>query len=101
MATTRKPVTAAWAVVIFLIAVVMVFAVIRVSIDSSNLSSGVVPPEGEFDRRYALQPALAMPTSSPGSSTCCSRHSKSHDASGTDISSCIGASGDSWCRREW
>ena len=66
MATTRKPVTAAWGVVIFLIAVVMVFAVIRVSIDSSNLSSGVVPPEGEFDRRYALQPALAYAHIIPG-----------------------------------
>jgi uncharacterized membrane protein YozB (DUF420 family) len=66
MATTRKPVTAAWGVVIFLIAVVMVFAVIRVTIDSSNLSSGVVPPEGEFDRRYALQPALAYAHIIPG-----------------------------------
>ena len=66
MATTRKPVTAAWGVVIFLIAVVMVFAVIRVTIDSSNLSSGVVPPEGEFDRRYALHPALAYAHIIPG-----------------------------------
>lgn len=66
MATKRKPVPAAWGAVIFLIAVVMVFAVIRVTIDWSNLTSGVVPPEGEFDRRYALQPALAYAHIIPG-----------------------------------
>jgi len=66
MAEARKPVPAAWVAVVFLITVVMVFAAIRVTIDSSNISSGVVPPDGEFDRRYALQPILAYAHIVPG-----------------------------------
>jgi uncharacterized membrane protein YozB (DUF420 family) len=66
MATARKRVPAAWTVVFFLITVTLVFVVIRVINDFSNLSSGVVPPEGEFDRRYALQPILAYAHIIPG-----------------------------------
>lgn len=66
MATARKSVPAAWAVVFFLIAVVLLFAVIRVTIDSENLATGVVPEEGEFDRRYALNPVLAYAHIIPG-----------------------------------
>jgi uncharacterized membrane protein YozB (DUF420 family) len=66
MATARKSVQAAWAVVFFLIAVVLLFAVIRVTIDSENLATGVVPEEGEFDRRYALNPVLAYAHIIPG-----------------------------------
>ncbi len=66
MATDRKRVPAAWGVVLLLISVVIVFAVIRVSIDSGNIASGVIPEEGEFDRRYALRPALAYAHILPG-----------------------------------
>ena len=53
-------------VVFFLIAVVLVFAVIRVTIDSQNIATGVIPEEGEFDRRYAQYPILAYAHIIPG-----------------------------------
>jgi uncharacterized membrane protein YozB (DUF420 family) len=56
----------AWGVVFFLIAVVLVFAVIRVTIDSQNIANGVIPEEGEFDRRYAQYPILAYAHIIPG-----------------------------------
>ena len=56
----------AWGVVFFLIAVVLVFAVIRVITDSENLASGVIPEQGEFDRRYAQYPILAYAHIIPG-----------------------------------
>ncbi len=56
----------AWGVVFFLIAVVLVFAVIRVITDSENLANGVIPGEGEFDRRYAQYPILAYAHIIPG-----------------------------------
>jgi len=66
MDTSRRSVPAAWGLVFFLITVVLVFVVIRVVNDSANLSSGVIPPEGEFDRRYAMQPVLAYAHIVPG-----------------------------------
>ncbi len=66
MATARKNVPTAWAVVLFLIAVVLVFAALRVSIDSQNIATGVIPDEGEFDRRYAQNPLLAYVHIIPG-----------------------------------
>ncbi|MGH8950283.1 MAG: DUF2306 domain-containing protein [Acidimicrobiia bacterium] len=66
METTPKRVPAAWGTVFFLIAVVLVFVVIRVVNDSSNLAAGVIPPKGEFDRRYAQQPVLAYAHIVPG-----------------------------------
>ena len=57
---------AAWGMVFFLIAVVLVFAVIRVITDSENLANGVIPEEGEFDRRYAQYPILAYAHIIPG-----------------------------------
>jgi uncharacterized membrane protein YozB (DUF420 family) len=59
-------VPAAWVVVFFLIAVVLVFAVIRVTIDSQNIATGVIPAEGEFDRRYAQYPIPAYAHIIPG-----------------------------------
>jgi uncharacterized membrane protein YozB (DUF420 family) len=56
----------AWGVVFFLIAVVLVFAVIRVITDSENLANGVIPEEAEFDRRYAQYPILAYAHIIPG-----------------------------------
>jgi len=59
-------VPAAWGMVFFLIAVVLVFAVIRVITDNENLANGVIPEEGEFDRRYAQYPILAYAHIIPG-----------------------------------
>jgi uncharacterized membrane protein YozB (DUF420 family) len=59
-------VPAAWVVVFFLIAIVLVFAVIRVTIDSQNIATGVIPAEGEFDRRYAQYPIPAYAHIIPG-----------------------------------
>lgn len=56
----------AWVVVFFLITVVLVFAAIRVTIDSQNIANGVIPEEGEFDRRYAQYPILAYAHILPG-----------------------------------
>lgn len=69
MTSTRAravPARLAWSVVWLLILVVLVFVVIRVLSDVSDLSSGRVPPEGEFDRRYVLNPVLAYLHIVPG-----------------------------------
>jgi uncharacterized membrane protein YozB (DUF420 family) len=39
---------------------------IRVTIDSQNIADGVIPEEGEFDRRYAQYPILAYAHIIPG-----------------------------------
>ena len=57
---------AAWTVTWFLVLVVVVFIVIRVSSDLSNLSEGTVPAEGEFDRRYVENPVIAYLHIVPG-----------------------------------
>jgi uncharacterized membrane protein YozB (DUF420 family) len=66
MTTARRNVPAAWGIVVFLIAVVLVFAAIRVINDSQNLAAGIIPEEGEFDRRYAEHPVLAYVHILPG-----------------------------------
>jgi uncharacterized membrane protein YozB (DUF420 family) len=66
MTTARRNVPAAWGIVIFLIAVVLVFAGIRVVNDAESITTGVLPPEGEFDRRYAEHPVLAYAHILPG-----------------------------------
>lgn len=55
-----------WAVTWVLILVILVFVVIRVTSDVEALSTGTIPPEGEFDRRYAMNPALAYAHILPG-----------------------------------
>jgi uncharacterized membrane protein len=55
-----------WAGTWALISVVMVFLVIRVATDFSHLIAGTVPPEGEFDRRYVLNPWIAYLHIIPG-----------------------------------
>jgi len=55
-----------WVWVWLLITVVLVFLVIRVGNDVEALSTGNIPPEGEFDRRYALNPVLAYAHIVPG-----------------------------------
>jgi uncharacterized membrane protein len=44
----------------------VVFLVIRVSSDIGDLSAGRVPPEGDFDRRYVLNPWIAYLHIVPG-----------------------------------
>ena len=56
----------AWSGVWVLILVILVFLIIRVGNDLEALSTGEIPPEGEFDRRYALNPALAYAHILPG-----------------------------------
>lgn len=55
-----------WAGSWLLILVILVFLVIRVGNDIEALSTGTIPPPGEFDRRYALNPALAYAHILPG-----------------------------------
>lgn len=55
-----------WSAIWVLILVVLIFLVIRVGNDLEALSTGAIPPEGEFDRRYALNPALAYAHIIPG-----------------------------------
>jgi len=62
----RSLTVVAWVGVWLLIVVVVVFMVIRVSSDAANLASGTIPPEGDFDRRYALNPWLAYLHILPG-----------------------------------
>lgn len=69
MTSTRggKPLTVAgWGLAIFLIVVVLVFVAIRVTSDIPNIVGGVIPPEGDFDRRYAQYPVLAYLHILPG-----------------------------------
>jgi uncharacterized membrane protein len=66
MTTARRNTPAAWGIVFFLIAIVLVFATIRVVNDSQNLASGVLPPEEAFDRRYAEHAVLAYAHILPG-----------------------------------
>lgn len=62
-----KPLTlAGWAFALSLIVVVMVFLAIRVTSDIGDISAGRVPPEGDFDRRYVLNPWLAYLHILPG-----------------------------------
>lgn len=54
-----------WSALVFLILVIVVFAVRRVITDAPNVVSGPVPDDG-FDRRYSLHPALAYIHILPG-----------------------------------
>lgn len=57
---------AGWGFAIFLIVVVVVFVGIRVTTDVPNITGGVIPPEDDFDRRYAENPVLAYLHILPG-----------------------------------
>ena len=57
---------AVWTVVWLLVLVMIVFIVVRVSNDIPNLSQGTIPPEDEFDRRYAENPVIAYLHIVPG-----------------------------------
>lgn len=56
----------AWVAVWLLIVIVVVFVVIRLVNDVPNIVDGTIPGEGEFDRRYAENPALAYLHIIPG-----------------------------------
>lgn len=58
--------TLAWLGLWVLVLVVVVFFVVRVTTDVSTLRSGALPPEGDFDRRYAENPVLAYLHIIPG-----------------------------------
>lgn len=55
-----------WPALLLLIAVGVVAAAIRMSIDWPNVAAGTVPPEDSYDRRYALHPVLAYAHILPG-----------------------------------
>lgn len=56
----------AWAVAIMLIAIVVIFAGIRLMIDVPNVLSGTVPDESLFEHRYAVHAWLAYAHILPG-----------------------------------
>lgn len=62
----RAIVIAMWAAMVFLIAIVLVFAVLRVLTDVPLLVTGEVPDEGDFELRYVVQPWLAYLHIVPG-----------------------------------
>lgn len=55
-----------WSTAAFLILVVLVFAVMRITEDAGNISAGVVPPPDDFASRYARAPWLAYLHIVPG-----------------------------------
>lgn len=57
---------AGWIGVCVLVATILVFLIIRVTQDVANSTTGTVPPEGDFSRRYALNPVLAYLHILPG-----------------------------------
>lgn len=63
---SRNERRAVWGMVWLLVTIVMVFVVIRVSTDVRNLSSGTIPPPGDFNRGYALHPVVAYLHIVPG-----------------------------------
>lgn len=62
MATRRT----VWSAAAFLILVIVVFAVLRVSEDIPNLTSGRIPPPDDFANRYARHPWIAYLHIVPG-----------------------------------
>lgn len=56
----------AWTVTWVLISIILVFVVVRVTSDVADITSGRVPPEGDFDRRYVLNPVIAYLHIVPG-----------------------------------
>ena len=88
----------AWAVVLFPdCGRASCFAALRVRHRQPGTASGVIPDEGEFDRRYAQTPFSPMSTSSPASSIGFSPHFRSLVGSEIAIWSCIGGWVASWC----
>lgn len=57
---------ALWAVLVALVAVVLVFFVIRLVVDVPNLATGTVPGPAAFEHRYALHPIPAYVHIVPG-----------------------------------
>lgn len=56
----------AWAGIWLLISIIVVFVALRVTSDIADLTAGRVPPEGDFDRRYVLNPVIAYLHIVPG-----------------------------------
>lgn len=64
-ATDRLRARTIWSVLVFLVVVVLAFAVLRVVVDVPNLAEGEIPEDG-FERRYALHPVIAYAHILPG-----------------------------------
>ena len=57
---------AVWPMLFVLILIVLVFAGIRIAVDWPNVAAGIVPPEGSYERRFALHPILLCAHILPG-----------------------------------
>ena len=55
-----------WPTLLVLILIVLVFAGMRVAVDGPNVAAGIVPPEGAYERRFALHPLLTYAHILPG-----------------------------------
>lgn len=55
-----------WTTLVVLILITVVPAGIRIGTDWPNVAAGTVPPEGAYERRYALHPVLAYAHILPG-----------------------------------
>lgn len=60
------PGRALWATVLVLLGVVLVFFVVRLTVDVPNVASGTVPRPSAFERRYAAHPIPAYVHMVPG-----------------------------------
>jgi hypothetical protein len=61
--------SAVWPMLFVLILIVLVFAGIRIAVDWPNVAAVIVPPEGSYERRFALHPILLYAHTCPVSST--------------------------------
>lgn len=66
MASARVLPRTLWAVLAFLMFIVLAFAGMRIAVDWLNIATGIVPPEGSPDHSYALHPVLAYAHILPG-----------------------------------
>jgi uncharacterized membrane protein YozB (DUF420 family) len=57
---------AIWPMLLILIVIILVFAGMRVAVDWPNVASGIVPPEGSYERHFALHPVLTYAHILPG-----------------------------------
>lgn len=57
--TTRRGAPAVWLVTVTLVAVVLVYATVRLLVDVPHLLAGTLPDAASFERRYVEHPVLA------------------------------------------
>jgi hypothetical protein len=90
--------SAVWPMLFVLILIVLVFAGIRIAVDWPNVAAGIVPPEGSYERRFALHPILLYAHILPGVVYLVAPPSNSGPASGSNTSARTGGWVGSCCR---